>query len=175
LNFPSRNCLIAYGRRSRARCRRMGVSLQPGQLGNRRRTVRDSWVLRSVQRTASQGGPNEWFSANRWVRQDIGAGRWPFDDRSFDFVICSHTLEDVRRSSSPLRGTHPCGQDGDIEVLSRLVETCLGHGRLNQADLSHDRWLIEIDGRSRFCPSIIQFTAGARFVSSEVALNRSRG
>jgi hypothetical protein len=93
-----------------------------------------------------QGGGCEHFTADTWVRQDICAGSWPFDDRSFDLAICSQTLEDVR---DPL---HVCAElvrvakAGYLEVPSRLKESCLGHERSNQAGLSHHRWLIEIAG-----------------------------
>ena len=93
---------------------------------------------------ASQGGTHEHFTAATWIRQDICGGRWPFDDHSFDFAICSHTLEDVR---DPL---HVCSElvrvaKADISKSpSRLKETCLGHERSNQAGLSHHRWLIDI-------------------------------
>src|SRR5438105_14790259 len=46
---------------------------------------------------ASQGGDKEHFSKETWVQRDICEHHpWPFADKTFDFSICSHTLEDIR-------------------------------------------------------------------------------
>ena len=40
---------------------------------------------------------NERFTEASWVVRDICDHEpWPFDDDQFDFIICSHTLEDIR-------------------------------------------------------------------------------
>jgi ubiquinone/menaquinone biosynthesis C-methylase UbiE len=44
-----------------------------------------------------QGPLPEGFTRDTWVQRDICDHEpWPFEDRQFDFVVCSHTLEDVR-------------------------------------------------------------------------------
>src|ERR671932_207319 len=44
-----------------------------------------------------QGAGSERFSAETWVQRDIcDREPWPFEDKQFDFVLCGHTLEDVR-------------------------------------------------------------------------------
>jgi hypothetical protein len=71
---------------------------------------------------------------------------WPIADKSIDFAICSHTLEDLR---DPL---WVCGElvrvakAGYIEVPSRIAEQSRGWERDTIAGLSHHRWLIDIDG-----------------------------
>jgi hypothetical protein len=93
----------------------------------------------------------ERFDAATWVQRDICDRRpWPFDDRQFDFSVCSHTLEDVR---DPL---FVCGElirvsrAGYVEVPSRLEEQSYGF-QGPWAGWGHHRWLIEArDGGLEF-------------------------
>ena len=96
---------------------------------------------------ASQGGAREWFSKATWVQRDICASEpWPFADKQFDFVICSHTLEDIRDPLRVCSELTRVGKAGYIEVPSRAFESTRGVERPNTAGLSHHRWLIDIDG-----------------------------
>jgi hypothetical protein len=124
---------------------------------------RAQWILdaepfetRGYYRTfggpASQGGEAEYFTKDTWVQRDIcDREPWPFADKQFDFVICSHTLEDIRDPLWVCSELIRVGRRGYIEVPSREWETCRGVERPNQAGLSHHRWLIEIaDNRITF-------------------------
>src|SRR5919112_583208 len=63
----------------------------------------------------------ERFTAATWIQRDIcERDPWPFEDASFDFVICSHTLEDVRDPVWVCSELVPIGKAGYIEVPSRL-------------------------------------------------------
>jgi hypothetical protein len=96
---------------------------------------------------AFQGGERERFSKETWVQRDICAREpWPFSDKQFDFVICSHTLEDIRDPLWVCSELIRVGKAGYIEVPSRVFESTRGIERPNTAGLSHHRWLIDIAG-----------------------------
>lgn len=88
---------------------------------------------------------SERFSEATWVVRDICAHEpWPFADKQFDFVICSHTLEDVR---DPIWVCHEMvrvGKAGYIEVPSRLEEQSYGF-QGPWVGWGHHRWLIDIN------------------------------
>jgi hypothetical protein len=94
-----------------------------------------------------QGPPEESFSSATWVRRDICDHEpWPFPDKHFDFVVCSHTLEDIRDPLWVCAELARVGKAGYVEIPSRLFETCRGVERPGMAGLSHHRWLIDIEG-----------------------------
>jgi len=95
----------------------------------------------------SQGGDKEWFTKDTWIQRDMCERTpWPFADEQFDFVMCSHTLEDVRDPLWVCTEMIRVGKRGYIEVPARAYESSLGVERPNQAGLSHHRWLIDIRG-----------------------------
>jgi hypothetical protein len=98
-----------------------------------------------------QGGEREHFTQGTWIRRDICEHTpYPFGDKQLDFVICSHTLEDVR---DPLWVCHEMvriAKAGYIEVPSRIAESARGT-EPGQVGWSHHRWLIDIgDGHVSF-------------------------
>ena len=114
---------------------------------------------------ASQGGEREWFSPDTWVQRDICDRRpWPFEDRQFDFVICSHTLEDIRDPLGVCSELMRVGKGGYIEVPSRARESTMREERPGQAGLSHHRWLIDIAGNHiQFVPKWHMIHTSRRF------------
>jgi hypothetical protein len=99
----------------------------------------------------AQGGERERFSRESWIRRDICERTpYPFADKSVDFVICSHTLEDLRDPLWVCSEMIRIGRAGYIEVPSRLVEACRGV-EPGQVGFSHHRWLIDMTpGEIRF-------------------------
>jgi hypothetical protein len=94
------------------------------------------------------GGTVEKFTADTWIVRDICAKEpYPFKDKELDFVVCSHTLEDIRDPLWVCSEMIRIGKAGYIEVPSRLWESCRGLER-GIAGLSHHRWLIDIDAGS---------------------------
>jgi hypothetical protein len=93
----------------------------------------------------------ERFSAETWVQRDFCDHEpWPFDDDQFDFVICSHTLEDVRDPIWVCAEMSRVAKAGYIEVPSRLEEQSYGvHG--DWVGWSHHHWLVDVSpGRADF-------------------------
>lgn len=98
-----------------------------------------------------QGGARERFNRSTWIQRDIcDKHPFPFKDKEIDFVICSHTLEDVRDPLWVCSEMIRVGKRGYIEVPSRLAESSRGI-LPNQVGWSHHRWLVEIaDGQVCF-------------------------
>ena len=95
----------------------------------------------------SQGGDREYFSRDTWIQRDIcDRSPFPFADKSIDFVVCSHTLEDLRDPLWVCEEMIRIGKRGYIEVPSRAAESARGWEHPRLAGLSHHRWLIEIQG-----------------------------
>lgn len=122
-------------------------------------------------------GP-ERFDATRWHRADICAGRWPFEDRAFDFAYCGQTLEDVRDPLFVCRELARVARRGYAEVPSLWVE-CLKD--VDEAPLTErypgyekHRWLVHIaDGSLEFIPKQV-WLGLYDWIESEVA-DRYRG
>lgn len=94
-----------------------------------------------------QGGPVEYFTEETWIRRDICDHEpWPFADKSIDFCICSHTLEDIRDPIWVCHEIRRVAKRGYIEVPSRLFETSRGRAPGVPVGLGHHRWLVEIEG-----------------------------
>jgi methyltransferase family protein len=88
----------------------------------------------------------ERFGPDTWVQRDMCAHQpWPFADRQFDFVICSHTLEDVRDPIWVCDELTRVAKAGYIEVPSRLEEQSYGF-QGPWTGWGHHRWLIDLEG-----------------------------
>jgi hypothetical protein len=91
------------------------------------------------------GGTKEFFTKETWIQRDIcDREPFPFRDKEIDYVICSHTLEDIRDPLWVCAEMNRIGKRGYIETPSRVLETCRGWESLHLAGLSHHRWLVEL-------------------------------
>lgn len=83
------------------------------------------------------------YSRERWTQFDICSREpWPFADKSFDFAVCSHVLEDVRDPIWICSELARVARAGSIEVPSRVEEQSRGVEHPRMAGFSHHRWLI---------------------------------
>lgn len=90
--------------------------------------------------------PGERFRKETWVVHDICSSRpFPFPDKFFDFVICSHTLEDLRDPVRVCEELVRVGRAGYLETPSRIVEQTVGPS--GAVGASHHRWMVEMSAR----------------------------
>jgi len=83
------------------------------------------------------------YSAERWIQTDLCDRRpWPIADKSFDFAICSHLLEDIRDPIWVCSELRRIAKAGYIESPSRVVEQSKGVENPRHAGYFHHRWLI---------------------------------
>jgi len=91
------------------------------------------------------GAQKEYFTQKTYIQRDLCAREpLPFPDKTFDFVICSHTLEDVRDPLFLCSEIIRVGKRGYIETPSLEAELAFGTEARNYAGYFHHRWLIQI-------------------------------
>jgi hypothetical protein len=94
-----------------------------------------------------QGPERESFTKATWIQRDIcDREPYPFADKSVDFVICSHTLEDVRDPIWVCSEMRRIAKRGYVETPSRMAESSRGWESPKIVGLTHHRWLVEVSG-----------------------------
>lgn len=87
------------------------------------------------------------ISHENWVVRDVcDRSPWPYPDKFFDFVICSHILEDVRDPIWVCQEMSRVGKAGYVETPSSLLELTSGlnpgkEGKMWVGYLHH-RWIV---------------------------------
>jgi hypothetical protein len=90
-------------------------------------------------------GPDaESFTKDTWLQLDICSDPLPFANKSIDFLLCSHTLEDVRDPIRLCREINRVAKRGYIEVPSRRMESIRHLEHRGYPGYYHHRWLVEI-------------------------------
>jgi hypothetical protein len=90
-----------------------------------------------------EAGP-ERFSERTWIQRDVcDREPLPFDDGELDFVVCSHTLEDIRDPVWVCSEMQRIARAGYIEVPSRLEEQSWGVAG-EFVGWTHHGWLIDV-------------------------------
>ena len=89
-------------------------------------------------------------SESNWITMDFSyAEPLPFEDKSVDFVVCSHTLEDLNNPIWLCKEINRVAKRGYIEVPSRLIESMKGlelSKPLNDlyTGYYHHKWFVEL-------------------------------
>jgi hypothetical protein len=87
----------------------------------------------------------ERFTAQTWVQRDIcDRDPWPFADGQFDFVVCAHTLEDLRDPVWVCSELNRVARAGYVEFPARIAEQSW-HLEGPWSGWNHHRWLCEAD------------------------------
>ncbi len=111
--------------------------------------VRADWVMDLMPfQTRREGGRDgdgeERFTSSTWIQRDICDRQpYPFADQEIDFVVCSHTLEDVRDPVWVCSEMARIARAGYVEVPSRLEEQTYGF-QGPWTGWGHHRWLIDV-------------------------------
>jgi len=96
-----------------------------------------------VDMTASPNVPKELMIECNITKEPL-----PFADKSFDFVYCRHTLEDLHSPFFVLTEMSRVGKAGYIETPSPIAEMCRGidAGSPNWRGFNHHRWFVWNNG-----------------------------
>lgn len=101
---------------------------------------------RSPREAFARAGPENWTQLDVCRRSP-----WPFPDKSFDFAVCSHLLEDVRDPIWVCSEMVRIAKAGYIETPSRVEEQSRGVEHPRYAGYAHHRWLVSVhEGGLRF-------------------------
>lgn len=129
-------------------------------------------------------GNEERFTASTWVIHDACVAPWPFPDKFFDFVFCSHLLEDVRDPLTVCREMSRVARAGYVETPSRLREIyCKARaprlrgllGRRPEVGFYHHRWFVEAAPREAGEGEALVFTAKTSAIMLDPAMYLTRG
>jgi hypothetical protein len=101
--------------------------------------------LSNIGLPASVGEGEECFNKDSWIQRDLCARvPFPFEDKSVDYVVCSHVLEDLRDPLWVCSEMIRIGKRGYIEIPSRIQEFIFD-SRTKTVGAPHHRWLISIE------------------------------
>lgn len=93
----------------------------------------------------NQGGDKEFFNKKTWIIHDVcSRKKLPFKDNQFDFVICSHILEDIRDPLKLCSEIMRIGKAGYIEVPAMRIELSKNIMGKNYVGYYHHRWITQI-------------------------------
>lgn len=99
----------------------------------------------------------ERFTQATWTQLDICDRKpWPYPDKYFDFVCCSHVLEDIRDPIWVVSELSRVGRAGYIECPSAAAEllirqplmSYLLHTDKGTIGCAHHRWLVEFQSHT---------------------------
>ena len=109
-------------------------------------------------RGKGQGPGTERFGHKSWIRLDACRDRLPFEDKSFEVAVSSHTLEDIRDPLFLCAEVNRVTKAGYIETPSIVAELTFRINRSGTQVRYHHRWLVamqENDDAFRHKPHLV--------------------
>lgn len=102
--------------------------------------------------TQQRGSGVTQVTKENYTQHDICSREpWPFTDKQFDYVFCSHVLEDIRDPIWVCSEIIRVSKAGYIEVPSRLFETTFNLEAGGLSGACHHRWLTDVfENKLRF-------------------------
>lgn len=89
--------------------------------------------------------PDFKFHEDTWLVRDICDTPWPYEDKQFDIVWCTQTLEDIRDPIGVVKEMTRIGKQGYISSIHRSYESQLNiDNQKGYAGFVHHRWFVEI-------------------------------
>lgn len=88
----------------------------------------------------------ERFTRETWIQGDVHSRElWArFGDKEFEFVICSHLLEDIRDPLFVCEQVNRVAKAGYIECPSRFRECARNQASDSHAGYDHHRWIVDV-------------------------------
>lgn len=115
----------------------------------------------------SWGPEREFFTKESWVQSDIHE-KFPFEDKYFDFSMCTHTLEDIKDPISVCKELIRVSKSGYIECPSREIESVMSLKTPGLVGYGNHRWFVDIEG------NIVTFTNKTPYVYTDSSLTLDR-
>ncbi len=106
----------------------------------------DIMPFETMNRAGAYGYGDIRVTKENYHQLDLGEiDRLPFGDKEFDFVVCRHTLEDIKDPIKVSREIVRVAKAGYIETPHRAYESTKGVERHWWCGHYHHRWLVEMD------------------------------
>ena len=117
-----------------------------------------TWSGNSHSRFSPYSKPLKWhgklnknFKKKNYIQLDINRSFLPFKDNYFDFVFCSHTLEDIVFPFNAMDEIKRVGKQGYIETPSMSWEITKSVQAKGICGGQHHKWCVTLDEEDQNC------------------------
>jgi len=111
---------------------------------NRANYIIDMMPYEKRGQNGSIGPLNEYFTKDTWLIHDMCNGMLPFKDKELDFILCGHTLEDIRDPIHVCSEMIRVSKGGYLECPARSLESIMSLQQNGMLGFGNHRWFVEI-------------------------------